>query len=233
MDSIFFRKLSGVTYRFHSVKLERPAFLQSLPEAPPASSLQREEEEAKIEQCVVKPFPQRMDKRVRFTHFLSLPVRPRKEGAKVMAEFHESVRGMKIPGFQAKWLKEPATMHFTLLMLALPDEASLSAAVALLRELKPQMLKVLQGEPLSLGVRGLGVFGRVGRARVVYAQADHQCEHFARLERLTTLLIESFLQRKLAGPSNLDHISFDKQRQLYQVQYHVTVINCKYGRGGE
>ena len=115
-----------------------------------------EENEEKIEQCTVKRPTTQTQKKVEYSHFLSIPVgydeSIRDSYSKVMGRLSQLT---KIP--QEKFTR-PSMLHLTVLMLPLyQDKEKIAKVKEVLKELEKELINN-HSDKIYLKFKGLGTF---------------------------------------------------------------------------
>lgn len=182
-----------------------------------------EENEEKIEQCTVTRPVVQSQKKVEYSHFLSIPV----GYEEMIRDSYSKVKGRisqltKIP--QEK-LTRPSMLHLTLLMLPLYNNKEKIAKVKeVLKELEKELIDN-HSEKIYLKFKGISTFAEnPAQANNIFFSIV-QDKSLKQLESTVSKIIQKFLERNILTKEELSFVKWDSQEEQWKVKFHLTACS--------
>ena len=122
----------------------------------------------------------------------------------------------------------------TILMLDLSEPNKLDLAKKTLQSMERTILEDFLGakngedpEPIQLSFKGVRTFQMKNpqQARIVYIDVVKN-DHFVRMQKITSHLIQTFLDKGITTEKQLDKIRLDKNTGLWSGEFHLTMMRA-------
>ena len=170
-----------------------------------------------------------------FTHFVSIPLLDIKDK---IAALQDELQNESYDDLNDHF-NDPCQTHLTLCMLSLNSEEQRRAVIKVMDENASEIKKILSETKINL--KGLGYFETFAKrrnekykktyARILYLKLEENAAYQA-IEKLLDFIVKKFLNAKILTESQLSHIKFDRNANMYKGDnFHITVMRARDDRG--
>eukprot|EP00347_Sterkiella_histriomuscorum_P003503 403364051 len=229
------QQMGGALYRLPVINFNQPPFTGKSHQSKRAKEVYSENPNLshKIQQQEKSQTVKQRNEKTVLTHIISIPL----NFDEIMPNYEDlvtKIKALKFEGVQENFFQASNLLHVTLCAFDFGDDQNLlSKAKATLIKLQPTIQQEFLGascdgkdpKPFYLTLKGLNTFQNKTptEAQVLYCDFV-QDEGYEKLKKITSRIIQEFVNEKIVSMEDLQNVNYDYETQMWEVKFHMTVL---------